>query len=94
MAKTPARITRLTTHGDGPISPLSSPGRGIQAAQDATDAAQQAVVRGRPASAREQVGITAPCRPVAAHSGKIDDPRATKPRSLPMNKQPINPPKR
>jgi hypothetical protein len=93
MTKVPARITRLTSHGDGPIDPPSSPARGVAAAGNAVADAHAAIVRNRPSDLREQTGLTTPCRPVAAHDGSIADPRAVKPRSLPMNKQPINPPK-
>jgi hypothetical protein len=69
MPKTTAGITRLTTHGDGPISPLSSPGRGIQAAQDAIDVAARAIVKGRPSDLHEQTGISRPLSRSQPHDG-------------------------
>jgi hypothetical protein len=93
MPKTPAKITPLTRRSDGPIDALSSPARGVQAAQSATDVAQQAIVRGRPVDVREQTGISTPCNPVAPHSGRIPDPRGVKPRKLPMNRPMVSPSK-
>jgi hypothetical protein len=74
MPKTTAGITRLGNRTDGPISPLSSPGRGVQAAQDAIDVAARAIVKGRPSDLHEQTGLTTPCHPVAAHDGSIAQP--------------------
>jgi hypothetical protein len=93
MVKVTAGITRLTPRSDGPVSPLSSPGRGIQAAQSATDTAAQAIARNRPQSIQGQTGISRPLTRSAPHDGQIDDPRSIKPRKLPMNRPMVTPSK-